>query len=108
MRINLQFPALSCMFHLSMTSDRCLFSRDVFSAGRGMETVSPADGKVRTSFIRSKMINSACLGPHSSGKSQIGGNFCKIGCLNLLYNSWTIIDEMAFNEGGMPQEAVQI
>lgn len=69
MQVELQFPASSFMFCTFMTPDHCLFPRHVFSAARGMDTVSPVDGKVHTSFIRSKMMDCVCLKPHASEKS---------------------------------------
>lgn len=66
------------MFCSFMTPDHCFFG-DVFSAGTGMDPISPGDGKVHTSFIGSKMMDSVCLRSHLSGRVTYVEAFARLG-----------------------------
>lgn len=78
MQIELQFPVPSFMFCSFMTPDHC-FLGAMFSAGRGMDPISPGDGKLHTSFIGSKMMDSVCLRFHASGKVTLVEAFARLG-----------------------------
>lgn len=66
------------MFCSFMTPDHCIFGA-VLSAGRGMDPISPGDGKVHTSSAGSKMMDSVCVRSHASGRVTFVEAFARWG-----------------------------